>query len=238
MGKKSLEIKFLLSKKAGKAIKDYDMIQDGDRIIVAVSGGKDSLTLLELLRDRQRYAPIKFEIIPVHIKTDFQNIDVERLERYFKENNYEYHIKPLNLLQGNDKIKCFYCAFSRKRILFDLATEIGANKIAVAHHKDDILETFFLNLIFHSEIGTMTPVEKFFGGRTWIIRPLMYIEEKDLEKFANGYNLPVLYFDCPYQGGKRKFMKNLLTMLEKECDPHTKASIFNALKRVRKDYLL
>lgn len=238
MGKKGSEIKFLLSKKVGKAIMDYDMIQDGDRIIVAVSGGKDSLTLLELLRDRQRYAPIEFEISPVHIKTDFQNIDVERLERYFKENNYEHYIEPLNLLQGNAKIECFYCAFSRKKALFDLATKIGVNKIAVAHHKDDILETFLLNLIFHAEINTMTPVKKFFDGKFQVIRPLMYIEEKDIKKFAQRYNLPVLDFDCPYQGGKRKFMKNLLTMLERECHPHTKANIFTALKMVKKDYLL
>ncbi|MEW6609221.1 MAG: ATP-binding protein [bacterium] len=230
--------KYLLSKKVGKAIKDYDMIQDEDKIIVAVSGGKDSLTLLEILRDRQRYAPIKFELLPVHIKIDFQNIDVARLEGYFKEKGYNYHIEPINLLKDNEKVECFYCTWSRKKTLFEVADRFGCKKIAVAHHKDDILETFLLNLIFHGEIGTMTPNEKFFGGRFWIIRPLVYVEEKEMVKFANLYHLPVLNFDCPYRGTKREFMNKLLKTIEKDCSIHAKANIFNALKRVRKDYLL
>jgi len=236
--KKVAKTKYIISKKVGKAIMDYDMIEDGDRIIVAVSGGKDSLTLLEILRDRQRYAPIKFELFPVHIKLDFQKIDVERLETYFKENNYNYHIEPLNILNDNDKLSCFYCAWNRKKTIFEVASRFGIKKIFIAHHKDDIIETFFLNLIFHAEIGTMTPIEKFFGGKFWIIRPLMYVEEKEIIKFANLYNLPVLNFDCPYKGSKRKFIKELLHTLENEGNIHAKTNIFNALKRVKTDYLL
>jgi tRNA 2-thiocytidine biosynthesis protein TtcA len=235
---KTSKIKYLISKKVGKAIKDYNMIQDGDKIIVAVSGGKDSLSLLEILCDRQRYAPVKFELLPVHVKVDFQKIDVDTLERYFKENGYNYHIEPLNILNGNDKIECFYCAWSRKKTLFEVASKFKVKKIAVAHHKDDIIETFLLNLVFHAEIGTMTPIEKFFGGKFWLIRPLMYVEEKELIKFANLYNLPVLNFDCPYEGSKRRFMKEILKIIEKEGNKHAKANIFNALKNVKKDYLL
>ncbi|MEW6095102.1 MAG: ATP-binding protein [bacterium] len=236
--KKASKIKYLISKKVGKAIKDYDMIQDRDKIVVAVSGGKDSLSLLEILRDRQRYAPIKFELLPVHIKLDFQKIDVDRLEKYFKENNYNYHIEPLNILNDNDKIDCFYCAWNRKKTIFEVASRFGIKKIFLAHHKDDIIETFLLNLIFHAEIGTITPIEKFFDGRFWVIRPLMYVEEKEIVKFADLYNLPVLNFDCQYQGSKRRFIKDLLKTLENEVNKHAKSNIFNALKRVKKDYLL
>lgn len=231
--RKASKIKYLISKKVGKAILDYDMIQNGDRIVVAVSGGKDSLTLLEMLRDRQRYAPIKFELLPVHIKTDFQNLNIEILETYFKENNYNYHIEPLNILNNNDKIECFYCAWSRKKTLFEVAEKLGVKKIAVAHQKDDFLETFFLNLIFHAEIGTIAPIEKFFGGRFWVMRPLIYVEEKDIVKFADLSNLPVISFNCPYKGSKRQLMKELLKMLENKADKNAKANIFNALKRVK-----
>ncbi|HAW49731.1 TPA: tRNA 2-thiocytidine(32) synthetase TtcA [bacterium] len=236
--KRAVKIKRLISQKVGKAIVDYNMIEDGDRIVVAVSGGKDSLTLIEILRDRQRYAPIKFELLPVHIKLDFQNLNLDILERYFKENGYDYYIEPLNILGGNDKVECFYCAWSRKKALFEITDRLGAKKIAIAHNKDDIIETFFLNLIFHAEISALKPVGKFFDDKFWIIRPLMYVEKKETMELADLYNLPVLNFDCPYQGSKRRVIKELLEILEDKCDKHAKTNIFNALKRVKKDYLL
>jgi tRNA 2-thiocytidine biosynthesis protein TtcA len=227
---------YFISRKAGKAICDYNMIQDGDRVLVGVSGGKDSLTLLNILEDRKRIAPVSFEIKAVHLDLDFISAS-EILIKYFQIHGFDYHVERVNITDYTQNVNCFICSRIRKKVLFEIAERFGYNKIALAHHKDDIVETFFLNMIFQSNLSTMTPNQSFFNGRFRIIRPLAYVGEAEIKRFAKMFKLPVLEANCPYEGKERRFIKDVLKLLEKE-HRGSKSNIFNSLKRVKLDYLL
>ena len=231
-----------ISRHAGKAIVDYKMINEGDKILVAVSGGKDSLTLLHVLNFRKTFMPIKFDIMAVHIDMGMPNHDTKELEQYFKDLDVPYRIEKLDFLKGNDwkEANCFWCSWNRRKALFKLARDMGCLKIALGHHLDDIVETILLNMFYRAEIGAMKPYQEFFGGELAIIRPLAYEEEKDIAVFAEteGFLFKTKVCQCPHdQDSKRKFLKKLIMEIEK--DNHcAKKNIFQALKNIKKDYLL
>jgi tRNA 2-thiocytidine biosynthesis protein TtcA len=231
--------RYLISRKVGKALHDHGMISNGDKILVAVSGGKDSLTLLDILRGRSRSSPVKYEIIVAHIDIDFQRFDRSGLMQYLEEMGYRYYIRKLRVRGKAQYVDCFYCAWSRKMQLFDMAEKLGCRKIAIAHHLEDAIETFFLNLLYHAEISTMPPAQSFFGGKFCLIRPLIYVPEEEIIRYARVHDLPVIDFSCPYEGRKRRFVRDILERLEGDSKG-AKSNIFWALRaeRIKKRYLL
>ena len=225
----------------GKAIHRYDLIQEGDRILVAVSGGKDSLTLLTLLYERAKRVPIRYELIPVHIDLGFHSGRLEVLEDFFKEESLTYHIEKTEIGRlahspENRENPCFLCAWERRKRIFHLAHRFHCQKIALGHHKDDVIETFLLNILYSAEISTMLPVQTLFRGKMTIIRPLVLVEEKQIERFAKGKGLPILPSGCPSSGKtKRREVKDLIQSLQK-TNQRIKGNIFRSLSNVKLDY--
>lgn len=225
----------------GKAIHRYGMIEDGDRILVGVSGGKDSLTLLTLLYERRKRVDIRYDLIPVHIGLGFGSRGEKLLEDFFKERNLPYHIEQTQIGKRahsaeNRENPCFLCSWERRKHLFHLAHRVGCNKIALGHHKDDIIETFLLNVFYSAEISTMLPIQTLFKGKMTLIRPLALIEEKKIERFAREKGLPVVSSGCPSSGKtKRKEIKELIDHLGKE-NRKVKGNIFRSLSNVKLDY--
>lgn len=223
-------------KEVGKAISDYNMLQENDRVLIAVSGGVDSLSLVELFQMRKRRVPVKFDFFLCSVLTDFIKIDRGRLENYFKEKKVDYVIKKLSL-DEND-LDCFWCSWSRRKVFFETARELGCNKLALGHNLDDIAETVLMNLCFTGEISTMKPKLDLFNGELTIIRPLCYTEKKELLEFAFKLALPVTDYKCLYgKDSKRRLIRNLINKIEEDC-PYVKKNIFNSLKRIKQDYLV
>lgn len=236
---------YFLAKKIGAAIGDYEMIKDGDRVLVAVSGGKDSLTLLKLLHERKEWIPIDYEILAVHVQTDYRCancVHLTVLKNFFEKNSLRYVIDKIQILTNPDgstnEINCFWCSWNKRKSLFTIAGKYKCNKIAFGHHKDDIAQTTLLNLFYNGEISTMAPKVKMFDGELDIIRPLAYVEEKDIVRYAKEQNFPSHLCACPHgQKSQRKHMKDILREVEKVC-PNVKTNIFNSMKRIKKDYLV
>ncbi len=231
---------YFLSKKVGKAIADYKMLKDKDRILVGVSGGKDSLALIKILHDRLRFVPITYELIAAHIDQDAKNASV--VKKYLTANGYKYYIKKIKSdkpkkIKRQNMSPCFWCSWKRREALFGLATKLRCNKIALAHHKDDIIQTQLLNLFFNGEISTMRPIQEMFGGKLHIIRPFAYAEEDEIIKFAGECAFPSLPNKCAVSGRtNRAYMARIISDLKK-ISPKVKDNIFRSLRRIRKDYL-
>jgi len=219
---------------------DYNLIEDKDKILVAVSGGKDSMTLLKLLKERRRWAPIDFDIIAVHIETDYRCgacVHTQILKKAFKELGVKYVFKKIKVLDKNKKTSCFWCSWNRRKALFKLADKLGCRKIAFGHHKDDIIETTLLNLFFQGEFSTMNPCQEMFGGKIVIIRPLCYVEEGSIRKFAEECGFPKQMCRCPNSHkSNRKYVKGLLRDIRKRS-PNVKTNIFRSMTRIKMDYL-
>lgn len=231
---------YFLSKKVGKALTDYDMIQDGDKILVAVSGGKDSLALLKVLEDRRSFVPVKYELLAVHVDMGYRCVHPKILANYFKKEGYKYRIKKIDILKGKDRssITCFWCSWNRRKALFETADKFGCNKIALGHHKDDIIETILLNLFFNGEISAMSPKQQLFKGKITIIRPFAYVEEKEIVRFSRQINFSHPRCKCPNSDtSNRAKMGHVIDDLRKIC-PNVKTNIFRSLSRIKKDYLV
>ena len=231
---------FYISKRVGKAIHDYGMLSDGDKILVAVSGGKDSLTLQKVLLDRQSFVPIKYELLAVHIDMGYPCQHPKILAKYFEKLGVAYHIVKIDILQGKSRkdITCFWCSWNRRKALFEAAARLGCTKVALGHHHDDIVETMLLNLFFHGEISAMAPKQELFGGKITLIRPLAYVEEDMIVRFAKTLDFPHHKCACPNSiASNRTKMTEILKELKKTC-PDVKKNIFRSLQRIKKDYLL
>ena len=231
---------FYISKRVGRAIMDYEMFSEGDKIAVAVSGGKDSLTLLRVLNDRRKFVPIKYDILAVHIDLGYPRSVAKRLEKYFKKIGVKYHIEKVDVLKKTKKkdINCFWCSWNRRKALFETAVRFGCTKVALGHHKDDIVETILLNLFFQGEISAMAPKQELFNGKIILIRPLAYVEEYMTKRFAKEEKLPQENCTCPNSiTSNRTRMAKIISDLKKVC-PEVKTNIFKSIKRIKKDYLL
>ncbi|MCM8831611.1 MAG: hypothetical protein NC918_05440 [Candidatus Omnitrophica bacterium] len=223
-------------KKMGKAIADYNMLSSNDKLLVAVSGGVDSLCLLKLLLIRKERVPINFEMIVCFVDTDFIKIDKDALFAYLDKSKVKYVIK--NLAFGKTKIDCFWCSWNRRKIIFETAKEYSCNKVVLGHNMDDIVETILLNLFFNGEISAMKPKIELFGGKLTIIRPLCYIEKKDIINLATKLNISIMQYECLYgKNSKRQKVKDIIGLLH-SISPTVKKNIFRAIYRIRKDYLL
>lgn len=230
---------YFLSKKVGKAISDYGMLDDGDRVAVAVSGGKDSLALLRIMQERRKFVPIKYEIIAVHVDLGYGGVNPARLERYLRGIGVEFHIERSDALRSGDrgKINCFWCSWNRRKALFEAADRLGCAKVALGHHKDDIVQTILLNFFFHGEISAMCPKQELFGGKLTLIRPLAYAEEKEIIAFAAAYKIPAQKCRCPHSGKtNRALVGRFIAQAERVC-PDVKTNIFRSVKRIKREYL-
>jgi tRNA(Ile)-lysidine synthetase-like protein len=215
------------------------MIKDGDKIAVGVSGGKDSLTLLYGLSQLKLFYPEKFELTAITIDCgfdNFDNIDFAEVKSLCEKLNVEYHIIPVNIKQvvfdiRKEKNPCSLCSKLRHGALNKAAKNLGCNKVALAHHLDDSVETFMLNLIYGSKISTFSPVTYLDRSDLTLIRPLIYVPEKEIKSFAKNINLPVVKNSCPIdKKTKREEVKILLGDLSKKYR-NFKYNIFSAIEK-------
>jgi len=230
---------YITTKRVGKAIWDYQMLKDGDKVIVAVSGGKDSLTLLKIMKERIKFVPIRYEITACYVDMGFEWVNKQALIEHFENESISYVIaSPPQAWEKDKSFDCFWCSWNRRKALFNLARTGGYNKIALAHHMDDIVETMLLNLFFNGEIATMHPCQEMFDGELAIIRPLAYVEEDEIKRIANALELPVIASECPRSGiSKRSLIKGIIKEMQRH-NKNVKKNLFRSLERVRKDYLL
>ena len=241
MAKKS-KIEHFVTKRLGLAVNRYGMISSGDKVIVAVSGGKDSLALLNLLEKRKRALPIDYTVMAVHVATDYDSrpgFKKKELTKYFNSVGCEYVFKEIEIAKKNKQKKqdCFWCSWNRRKALFETAEERGFSKIAFGHHKDDAVETFLMNMFWKAELSGMNPVQTLFGGKITIIRPLILLEEKDINSYARLKELPELKSNCPRNNdSKRAFIRDIIKQLTK-VNPDIKNNICKAPYKIKSDYL-
>ena len=231
----------VISRQIGRAIADYDMLHDGDKVMVAVSGGKDSLALLRLLTYRQTFAPIKFELLAVYVDCNIPGAPIEKLRQAVLETGVPFIVEKADQFSPRDweEMNCFWCAWNRRKTLFRLAERLGFPKIALGHHMDDIVETILLNLFYRGEVGAMRPRQDLFEGRLTIIRPLAYSEEGMIRRFVvEELQETFVTCSCPRSSQtQRAAIKKLVAELQ-EKNPQVKKNIFHALKNIKTDYLL
>ena len=205
-----------------RAVDDYEMIAEGDRICVGISGGKDSLALLAGLANLRYFYPKKFELVALTVDMGFDGVDFSAIEALCRELNVPYHVKKTEIAQiifdiRKEKNPCSLCAKMRRGVLHSTAKELGCTKIAFGHHFDDVVETFMLNLFHEGRIGCFQPVTYLSRADITLIRPLVYMPEKDVRYFANRENLPVVKSPCPADGHtEREETKKLLDTLERQ----------------------
>ena len=219
-----------------RGVDDYAMIEDGDRIAVGVSAGKDSLTLLCALAELRRFYPKKFELAAITVDMGFEGTDFAPIARLCEELNVPYHIIPTQISTvifdvRKEKNPCSLCAKMRRGALYGAARDMGFNKVALGHHFDDVVETFMLNLFFEGRLGCFQPVTYLSNTQITLIRPMLYMPEKDVRYFASKAELPVVKSLCPADGNtEREEMKKLLASLEKE-NRGLRYRIFGAIQR-------
>ena len=236
-----IRLRSRLTKRFHKACADYGLITDGDHILIGLSGGKDSLALVELLGKRAQIHVPRFEVTAVHVRVkerDYHS-DLSYLEDFCSRVRVPLIVKDTEIgeAKGKDKDPCFLCSWYRRKVLFDVAQELGCNKIALGHHKDDLVETLLMNLVFQGSIGTIPPLLQMEKMPIQMIRPLCLIEEKDIAEYAerSGYEKQVKL--CPLEKvSSRADMKELIKQLEK-LNPNVRDSIFGAMENIKAEYL-
>lgn len=217
-----------------KAVEDYSMIREGDRIAVGISGGKDSLTLLYALNALSRFYPESFDIHAVTVDLGFENLNLDEISSLCKALEVPYTIVKTDIAQivfqeRQETSPCSLCAKMRKGALNQAIREAGCNKVAYAHHKDDVVETMLMSLIFEGRFHTFSPVTYLDRTGLTVIRPLMYMNEADVIGFVNKYHVPVVKSPCPADGHtKREYVKELLRGLN-QANPGVKERMFTAV---------
>jgi len=230
----------------GRAVADFGMIEEGDRIAVAVSGGKDSSTMLVMLDELRRRAPIRFDIVAVTIDSGYKGFRGDTIEKFVASLGIRGHMEItdhygiISEKRRPGSSYCSICARLKRGALYGLAETLGCNKLALGHHSDDFIETLLLNQFFVGSLKAMSARMLADNGRTTVIRPLVYATEEEIIRFSRECNLPVVCCRCPVCGSadlQRQRMKKLLRELEEEI-PHIKRSMLRALSNVHPRHLL
>ena len=226
-----------------KAIEEYHMIEEGDKIAVCLSGGKDSITMLNAFKALQRFYPKKFEIIAVSINPGFEYFDTDFLKKICDSIDIPLFVEKTNAKEivfdiRKEKNPCSLCANLRRGAINSVAIREGCNKIALGHNQDDVLETFLLNLLYTGNIGTFSPMSYMDRSKITLIRPLIYTPEKEIRRFVKKNGIDVMKKVCPMDGvSKREDMKQLIFSLSKSI-PMIRANLFGAIKRNLPDWKL
>jgi tRNA 2-thiocytidine biosynthesis protein TtcA len=235
-----------LKNAVGRAIADYDLIREGDRIAVGVSGVKDSYTLLHILEELRRRAPVKYELLAITIDSGYPGYRSDVIASHLRDHGFAYHVEKaghfdiIKEKRRPDSSYCSICARLKRGSLYTLAKKFGCNKLALGHHLDDFIETLLLNQFFVGSLKAMAPAMLADNGETTVIRPLVYVEEQEIIPFARENGFPVVCCCCPVCGTadmQRKKMKQLLTELQQTI-PHVKRSLLRALANVQPRHLL
>lgn len=226
----------------GQAMHDHQMLADGDRVLVAVSGGVDSLVLTAILNLWQEKAPISYTIKAIHLDMGFGTNEAELVDRQLALSSVPYEIIKTTIgkdaYEGQESSACFHCARNRRTKIFNLAREMGFNKLALGHHKEDIIETFFLNLFYGGNLSTMLPSQELFKGNLTLIRPLALLQKKQIYELAELFGFTPVENPCPLSGStKRVTIRTMMNKLYKE-DDKLMSTIFAALGNVKPEYLL
>lgn len=239
-----------ITRNTGKAIADFEMIEEGDRILVAISGGKDSWVMLKILEDLKKKAPVHFDLIAVNIDQGYQGFRQDLIEDYVDSENTEFSMEEFDIAGIlNEKIDkgetpCALCSRLRRGSLYGLAEKHKCNKIALGHHLDDFIETLLLNSFFVGRLASMAPKLLSDDKKNTIIRPLVYVSEAEIREFAQRSDFPIVCCNCPLMCGnsssfdsKRKMIKDMLDVLEQKV-PDIRQSLLKSLSNVRPSHLL
>ncbi len=233
-------------RKVGAAVADFDLIADGDRIMVCISGGKDSYALLDALRVLRRRSPARFELLAVNVDQGWPDYDTRAIEEHLAAEGVRYHMARADYARiVEDKLQpgqtpCSLCSRFRRAYLYDLAPTLGCTKIALGHHMDDLVETLLLNLFFSGRLASMPPRLVAEDGRNVVIRPLAYVAEAETRAFAAERRYPTVRCGCLSCGlpdQKRQVVKRMLTGIE-EQNPGAKRQMLAALRNVKPGHLL
>lgn len=218
--------------KSIQAINDHRMIEPGDKILAATSGGKDSLSMVHLLAHLYENKIFDFELSVCNIDLGYGCANRKLLGEHLNKYNIKYHFINRDILQGKsrEEIGCFWCSWNRRKAIFETARDFGFNKVALGHHLDDIVHTTLMNLCLHGEISTAIPLVKLFEGKLTIIRPLCYLEEKETANFSKIMAMPIPCCSCPHKAtSSRRVIKETFEPLFKDY-PETKTNVIKALK--------
>lgn len=226
----------------GRGIARFHMIEPGDRVLIGVSGGKDSLAMSLALVERKRWVPIDYELLAVHV--EWREYPMTEAEKTALDDFYRDLGIPLRRIQAEiapssfkKKFSCYTCSRNRKRLLFDEAARVGASKVALGHHMDDIAATTMMNLLFHGEVATMMPVQRFFGGTLSIIRPLCEVRESEVVRLAARLGLPSAPNRCPNSARNRRVLMKEIFRQAERANRHAVSNVYSAPWRIRSEYL-
>jgi len=230
------------ARQAGRGIHRFHMIVPGDKVLIGVSGGKDSLALSLALVERKKWVPVDYELFAMQIEWREYPLSEEEkaaVDRFYAELGIPFRRVLASMCPPSFKKKfsCYTCSRNRKRLLFDEAARIGATRIALGHHLDDIARTTLMNLFFRGEFSTMMPVQEFFGGKLSIIRPLCEVREAEVNRLATRLSLPILESRCPNATkNQRLLMKEILRQASR-VDRHATTNVYGAAWRINRKYL-
>lgn len=228
-------------RKTGKAVYDYDLIQAGDKILVGVSGGKDSLALLEVLALRARDSKQNYTVMAAHVAVEnvAYEVDSEYIAGFCKSLGVDYVHRTISttVKEGMDKPVCFVCSWNRRKTLFEIAKEYGCNKLALGHHKDDAIESLLMSMMFNGTIASMPPKLDMFDHTFTLIRPFIYLTNEETRQYAVYRDFKKQKKNCPYeQATNRNAVAGILRQME-ALSPHVKGNLFASMKNIQTEYL-